>query len=530
MQSLKQQADAAISKMIDTANANTNAAFNVTNDILNGLEKVAKSQINTDLAVLRADAASQFALGMETVGQAAKVNPSGGVKFIQESGEKLLDKISEQYGDLGDEFRISAINITRHTQLKYLSQTDSGTQGMRLKQATTALSTLASNSHTIPPEALASSINSVHDAVNAEYGNNTGELVAHNAYEIAKLRGNVVAAGKYVSKDQPPVIPNTEKTTELNTSIGTNLQRLSVDNPMLARAFTRIHDLTSAQASELANNIRKQFPDSPEPAAIETATTLRAQALQQNPLEFGANQLYYGLTSSAKDAFTGENDHRFDAAKTAFQKFGTTNFYTEDEKKILKEAPLEAKIGAYLKTREKLGAYNSKQKGGEQIDPTFLRSEFNKIDGDAVSWGDVISAFPQYASVAVNDINNIAKNMRLNGAMPKAGVPDQLLRVSGIGGVVEKLTAANYAKTGKVEGVSEFFSTRDNYAYPRSYEHGSRFQDIVIDSLKKNVRLVNTGIDTYAVYTLKGDPLIINGSTVQYLGKDLEAMAKSKYR
>jgi hypothetical protein len=146
----------------------------------------------------------------------------------------------------------------------------------------------------------------VHDVINEEYGPHTGELYAHNAYEISKLRTNVVAGGKYVSSDQPPIVTESSPTTELNTKIGTNLRQLQIDNPMLARGFLRIHNLTSSDANMLAREIKDKYPDSPEAAAIETANRLRSDAIQVNPLEYGANQLYYSVSSDPVDIFTGD--------------------------------------------------------------------------------------------------------------------------------------------------------------------------------------------------------------------------------
>lgn len=528
MESLTRQAEAAISKIGEEERASTGNALKITSDVVEGLQKTIGNQIKTDLSVLREDAYAQFAIGMESVTRIADLNPAGALKIIDDQAQELEKKITETYGDLGSSFKSKLSGVVLHQKLKYLGESRSAGKVLRIQQASQALESLASNSNSIPPNDLADSINTIHDAINAEYGAGAGELLAYNAYEVAKLRNNSISDGKNVSTDQPPVIPTSDKNTELNTKVGTNLRRLMIENPMLARGFLRIHGLTSSDALNLASQIREKFPDSPEPAAIETAANLRTKALQLNPLEYGANQLYYGITSSPADVFTGSSDHRFEASQRALELFGITNFFTEDEKAMLKSSSIDINVGAYLKGLEKLNAFNSKQMSGKQIDPTFFKSEFKKMNSDAVSWGEVITSFPQFNNVAITQVESLAQNMKASGIMPKLALPDQLLRINGIGGIAEKLTAANFSESGDIEGIAKFFNTRDNYAYPKTYEYGSRFQDIAMELLKRNIRLVNVGIDTYGVYKLNGEPLIINGSTVQYFGRDLEAIAKRK--
>lgn len=530
MNSLKQQADEAISQIQGIERQSSNYTFNITKDILGKLQDLARTQINTDLTVLREDAYSHFATGMESVKNLAAMTPSSGLSFISEQGEKLSDEIKKQYGDLGGEFNSKVRGVILHQQLKYLADTRAGQAHVTFNQANDTLRNLADNANSIPRESLSKSIDSIHDAVNAEFGNDAGELLAHNAYEIAKLRGNAISGNTEVSTMQPPIIPNTTKNVEMNTKMGTDLRRLMVDNPMLARGFLRIHDVNSADATKMVKEIQEKYPDSPEPAAIETANRLRTQAIQANPLEYGANQLYYGLTSSASDVFTGNTDHRYDAARRAYELFGVTNFFTEEEKQIIKAAPLDQRVGAYVQGEDKLNAYNSKLPSNKRIDPTFFTSEFHRLDPDAVAWGKIVKIFPQFHNVAVTQANDLAKNLKATGQMPKTSVPDQLLRVEGIGTLGEKITAAHYMLSGDIEGVKSFFNTRDNYAYPKTYQYGSRFQDLAMELLHKNIRLVNTGIDTYAVYKLNGEPLVVNGSTVQYLAKDLEAMAESRWK
>lgn len=524
MESIRKKADQSIANIRDIESKVSSYTFNVTGDLINQLQKLAKTQIDTDLTALREDATAEFAMGMESAARLSTQNPAGAMGFIDDVAEQLSQKINETYGNLGEAFESKKRGIIYHQKIRAMSQN----RATGLKASSQALHNLSNNANSMPPDVLSESIDAVHDVINAEYGNSTGELYAHNAYEISKLRNNVVAGGKYVSQEQPPILTESSPTTELNTKLGTNLRQLQLDNPMLARGFLRIHNLTSADANILAQNIREKYPDSPEAAAIETANRLRSDAIQVNPLEYGSNQLYYSLSADPVDVFTGATDHRFDAAQRAYELFGVTNFFTNKEVDLLKQTSIDVRVGAYLSSEAKLRAYNSKMPNNKRIDPSFLAAEFKKIDSNSVAWGKVLSGFPQFNKISVGEGEAVVENLKKSGIMPKFAVPDQLIRIDGIGGIMEKLAAAHYMQTGDVAGASTFFDTRDNYAYPKTYQYGSRFQDLAKELLHRNVTLVNTGVDTYRVYRLDGTPLIINGVTIQYLGKDLEALAVSK--
>lgn len=542
MATFKQQINAAsaASDIEQYGRAIKSTMFDTLDKVVKDVGELSRKRFELDQTILRERALDQFSIGMTTIENTAQLNPQNGSSYISDQSNRLLSEIKSAFGDvnLGAEFDIKADKVKTNAIIRHNLYINRGLNKYTIKSARDASLDIALNANLSTPEEIDVSLGNIRDKTTSVFGAEIADVNYQNAKHVAESRHNIAVEGEgkqpqnVPQTDILPIIPNQlDESLRLNSNITTNQIRASIENPMLARGFQRIQHLTSENALILAQEIKKRYPDSPEPEAIELANNLRSQGIRTNPLEYGYNQLFYDLQLHDNNMFVSSEDERFKAASIALQNFNNTNFLTTKEREALKTLPIDARVNTFFRMNEKLKAYNTYASNESKIDSMYAYNEMQAIDKDAYNIFVLKSTFPQFDSLSSASIQAARDNLkgRPDADQFRINISDQLLSVPNIKSFLEMANSADIALHGisdinKLYDSSNVFSIQDNYAYLKKYANGHSFQDTARMVLKDNrIKLRNTDIDVYTAYNPDGTPVIINNKPVSFAGDFLNS-------
>lgn len=525
-----------------------NLMFGAAQGTLRDFQQDLQKKINLERALAEEEGIADFIIDLNRkLEKTGEMTEELGLQHIEDVGNALIEEQSQISEVLGETYLLKQKKIIDDTKLRFLAnQKSKEGHTITLNSAKKTLDKIVKTANSQYPEILDGSLDTLHKSFTEYFGEESADVLISNTKNAIQLRQRISEDGKHTPIFQPKILTTGDNAVPLNTHLDTKIIPLLQANPMLARGFFRIHDITAFEAMALADKIESEYPDSPEPEAIRAALNLRNKALLKNPLQYGSDQLYYHISSQPINAINFENDHRFNAAHDAFLLFDRTNFFTEEEKIQMKSMDPYTKSKIFNLALEKLDVYNRKIKR-DKIPVHFLKQEISEIDPDAATWVEVYNSNPKkFKNVNLNDVLTTLRNYKAINVRTKVMIQSQLYNVPNIGSFVEMADVAESIASGKdlkIKNTGEYFTTSESFAFLNKYANGgASFQDTAQKLLAsdKKIKLRNIDVDMFMAYTSDGMPYIVPkdielpdgtvikaGHTAQFLGQFLDSVQKN---